>query len=210
MPTRRPRTPAPPHRPGRPGRAGAWISSRRAPGGRRRRRWAACPRPSPLSSGTGCSQTGTTRAPSRPSTAIPPASTPPPTAMHATPADLASCATPERGLAECGLGVDPAFAGDDEVCAGELVAQAGLVHDDLDAGHEAELTGTGRRWTAGRRRSRRPRRRRAWCARRGPSPAPADPRRRPARCRGPRRPPATRPSGARRSRRRRSARGAGS
>ena len=44
----------------------------------------------------------------------------------------------ERGLAERGLRVDAALAGDDEVGAGELAVEVGRVHDELDAGHEVE------------------------------------------------------------------------
>ena len=69
---------------------------------------------------------------------MPAGSTPPPTAMHGTPAASARRATPERRLAERGLGVDPALAGDDEVGAGQAGVEVGRLHDEIDAGPQGE------------------------------------------------------------------------
>ena len=69
---------------------------------------------------------------------MPSSSTPPPTAMHGMPAASARLATPERGLAEPGLGVDPALAGDDEVGLRQSRVEVGRLHQEVDAGAEGE------------------------------------------------------------------------
>ena len=45
---------------------------------------------------------------------------------------------PQRGLAERGLRIDAALAGDHEVGAVELLAEPGLLHDDLDTGNQPD------------------------------------------------------------------------
>ena len=71
----------------------------------------------------------------------------------------------EGRLAERGLGIDPALAGDDDVGPGELGVEAGLLGDEVDSRRRARAIGTGRAGRAGRTRRRRPRRRRACRAR---------------------------------------------
>ncbi len=44
----------------------------------------------------------------------------------------------QRGLAECGLGIDPALARDDEVGASETGVEVGRLHDEVDAGPQGE------------------------------------------------------------------------
>ena len=114
----------------------------------------------------------------------------------------------ERGLAERGLGVDPALAGDDQVRGNEPAREVGRLHQQLDARPQrerAEPVGDGR---AGRSRRRRPRPRPGCRERAGPRPLRGRRRRTRAGDRArPRRRP-TRPSAGRRRRPHRTGRGA--
>ena len=74
---------------------------------------------------------------------MPSGSTPPPTAMHGTPAAAARRATPSAVLPNAGLGVDPALAGDDEVGPGERAVEVGRLHHEVDPGTQRERRGTG-------------------------------------------------------------------
>ena len=69
---------------------------------------------------------------------MPSGSTPPPTAMQRHAGRLRAPGHAERRLAERGLGVDPALAGDHEVGAGELGVEVGRLHDEVDARAQGE------------------------------------------------------------------------
>ncbi len=69
---------------------------------------------------------------------MPPSVTPPPTAMHRTPAADAPAGDAERRLAERGLLVDPALAGDHDVRPVELPSKPVGSIDELDAGPQRE------------------------------------------------------------------------
>ena len=133
----------------RPGRA------RRSP----QRSTGAAPAAIAASTVIGRSATGTATAPTAARASIPSGSTPPPTAMHGTPAACGAPGDAERGLAERGLGVDPALAGDDEVGAGEAGVEVGRLHDRSTPGPQRERAERGPGSRAARTRRRPPRRR---------------------------------------------------